>query len=186
MIKIGSKLFMVIHFLLTSAILLNYIILSKYQKIMASLQFIFCWRKHIFLTIIQIFTKKTFSLYLRNLHFDHPYTKNMKKCWMNLDAKLMLHDVCFFEIDEKCWSQQKYHMKSGQTHNIWKQQHNRFPMWSIHSNQRSGSEVRAIQKFEIGRLTSAKNSGIPYETLPLFPSPPSPSPPPGTQNLRYC
>ena len=48
-------------------------------------------------------------------------------------------------------------------------------MWSIHSNQRSGSEVRAIQKFEIGRLTSAKNSGIPYETLPLFP-PPSPSP----------
>ena len=44
-------------------------------------------------------------------------------------------------------------------------------MWSIHSNQRSGSEVRAIQKFEIGRLTSAKNSGIPYETLPLFPRP---------------
>ena len=55
-------------------------------------------------------------------------------------------------------------------------------MWSIHSNQRSGSEVRAIQKFEIGRLTSAKNSGIPYETLPLFPPPP----PPPLQVRKIC
>ena len=35
---------------------------SKNQKIMALLPFIFCWRKYIFLMIIQIFIKKFFPL----------------------------------------------------------------------------------------------------------------------------
>ena len=67
---------------------------------MALLPFIFCWRKHIFLIIIQIFTEKhisfnlwkvdslnmvdhSFFSFLRDLHTDNPllankYTKNIK------------------------------------------------------------------------------------------------------------
>lgn len=150
--------------------------------------------------IIQVFTEKHFSsnfwsadilnmvdpffsfweIYILIIHWWPicvPKTSNGVEC-----CSVMPHDVFFLKLMKSCWSQQKNHMKSGQTHNIWKQQHNRFPMWSIHSNQRSGSEVRAIQKFEIGRLTSAKNSGIPYETLPLFPPPP----PPPLQVRKIC
>ena len=77
-----------------------WVALSKYQKVMASLPFIFCWRKHIFLMIIQVFTEKHFpsnfwtadpgnmvdpSLFsfLRDLHtvntlVPNKYTKNIK------------------------------------------------------------------------------------------------------------
>ena len=77
-----------------------WVVLSKYQKIMVSLSFIFFWLKHIFLKIFQIFTEKHFSFnfwtanplnmvdlscisFLRNLYTDHPlvakkYTKNIK------------------------------------------------------------------------------------------------------------
>ena len=48
-------------------------------------------------------------------------------------------------------------MKSGQPHYIRKQQHNSFSMRVRHPNQTSYSEIRAIQKLEIGRLTSARN-----------------------------
>ena len=71
-----------------------WVVLSKYQKIMASLPFIFSWRKHIFLVIIHIFTEKHFSSnfwtvdplnmidpsffsFLRDLHIDHPLVANM-------------------------------------------------------------------------------------------------------------
>ena len=75
-------------------------VLSNYPKIMVSLSYIFCWGKHIFLIIIQIFTKKHFSFnfwttdplnivdpsfvsFLRDLHTDdtlvaNKYTKNIK------------------------------------------------------------------------------------------------------------
>ena len=36
-------------------------VLLKYQKILSSLQFILCWRRRIFLMIIQIFTEKYIS-----------------------------------------------------------------------------------------------------------------------------
>ena len=84
-----------------------WIVLSKYQKIMVSLQFIFCWRKHVFLMIIQIFTNKHFSSNfwtadllnmvdpsffsaLRKLHTDNTlvgneYTKNITWGWMGLN-----------------------------------------------------------------------------------------------------
>ena len=70
------------------------------KKIMVSLPFIFCWCKHIFLMVFQIFTEKHFSCnfqttdplnmvdpsffsFLRDLHTDdslvaNKYTKNIK------------------------------------------------------------------------------------------------------------
>ena len=39
-------------------------------------------------------------------------------------------DVFFLKSIKNCWSNQKYQtvVKDGQTHNIWEQQHNSFPM----------------------------------------------------------
>ena len=57
-------------------------------------------------------------------------------------------------------------MKSGQPHYIRKQQHNSFSMRVRHPNQTSYSEIRAIQKLEIGRLTSARNFSHTLQTPP--------------------
>ena len=84
----------------------NWVLPSKYQKIMVSLLFIFCWCMHIFL-MIQISTEKrfisnfwttdhlnmvdpSFSSFLRDLHRDNTlvaskYTKNLKWGWMGLN-----------------------------------------------------------------------------------------------------
>ena len=89
----------------------DWVVLSKYQKIMGSLQFIFCWSKHVFLMIIKIFIEKHFSSnfwtadslnmvhpsffsFLRELHPDNilvanKYTKSIKWGWM------MPHDIFF-------------------------------------------------------------------------------------------
>ena len=69
------------------------------------------------------------------------YTENIKWGWMGLnDATWRI----FPEIDEKMLTSAKYHMKDVQTHTIWKQQHNSFPMRVIHPNWTSGSKIRAI------------------------------------------
>ena len=39
---------------------------------------------------------------------------------------MMPYDIFFLKSMKNCWRQNKYHRKSGQTHNIWKQQHNSF------------------------------------------------------------
>ena len=116
---------------------------------MVSLPFIFCWRKHIFLMIIKIFIEKvffsnfwatdplnmvdpSFFSFLRDLHIDatvvaNNYTKKHKWGWMSLNDAT---DVFFLKSIKNCWSNQKYQtvVKDGQTHNIWEQQHNSFPM----------------------------------------------------------
>ena len=40
---------------------------------------------------------------------------------------MMLYDIFFLKSMKNCWRQNKYHRKSRQTRNIWKQQHNSFP-----------------------------------------------------------
>ena len=84
----------------------NWVLPSKYKKIMVSLLFIFCWCMHIFL-MIQIFTQKhylsnfwtgdhlnmvdsSFCSFLRELHSNNilaasKYTKNLKWGWMGLN-----------------------------------------------------------------------------------------------------
>ena len=111
---------------------------------MASLQFIFCWSKHILSIIIEIFIVKHFSfnfwtadslnmvhlsffsffkdLHIENILVANKYTKNIKWDWM------MPQDVFFLESMKICYLQQKYYVKGDQKHNIWNQQHNSFPM----------------------------------------------------------
>ena len=95
------------------------VVLSKNQKIMALLPFIFCWRKYIFLMIIQIFIKTFFPLIFflipwawLTLHFlafgeiyiqiiywwPSKYTKNIKWGWMGLNDTTWR---IFPEIDQK-------------------------------------------------------------------------------------
>ena len=112
---------------------------------MASLPFISCWCKYIFLIIIQILTEKSISSnvwiaeplnmadlsffsFLRDLHTDHPlvastYTKNIKKDWMGLDIGV------------------------------------------IHPIQTSGSEDRAVQGLEIGGPDVSKKFSHTLQTL---------------------
>ena len=98
-----------------------WVVLPKYWKIMVSLPFVFCWRKHILSVIIQIFTKTHFS---SNFWTAHP---------LNI---LTPHSLAFWEIYKyndatwciflksmkNCWYQQKNH------NNICKQQTYNFPM----------------------------------------------------------
>ena len=87
-----------------------WVVLSKYQKNMAPLPFIFCRRKHIFLMIIQTFTEKYFSAnlwtadslnivdlpffsFMRYLHTGNPlvankYNKNIKWGWIRLNDEV--------------------------------------------------------------------------------------------------
>ena len=71
-----------------------------------------------------------FFKFLRDLQTDNPlviikYTKIIKWGWMGFsDATWHI----FPEVNKNCWHQQKIHAKCGQTHKIWKQQHNKFPM----------------------------------------------------------
>ena len=66
MIKIEPKDFMIVSFLcfrIHYHLFESYwVVLSKYQNVMASLPFVFCLSKHIFLMIIQIFTERHFPL----------------------------------------------------------------------------------------------------------------------------
>ena len=124
-----------------------WVALSKYEKIMVS--FIFCLQKHIFLIIIQIFTESLiFELLVPwtclTLHFlvfweiyiliTHWWPIIMPKTSNGVEwSWITPHDLIFLKLMKNWWRQQKYHMKGGQTHNIWKQQHNSFPMrgyWS--------------------------------------------------------
>ena len=71
-----------------------------------------------------------FFTFLKDLHNDNllvanKYTKNIKWGWMGLnDATWRI----FLKSMKNCWHLQKYHIKSGQKHNIRKQQHSIFPM----------------------------------------------------------
>ena len=47
---------------------------------------------------------------------------------------MMPHDVFCLKSMKQYWRQQKYHMKGDQTHYIWKQQNDSFPMRDYSSN----------------------------------------------------
>ena len=152
-----------------------WVVLSEWQKFMVSLQFIFCWRKHFFLMIIQkdffyliaitywklIPSTQKWVMTCSNITLNIFYL--FKKIWL-CDVRLywmMPQDVFFLKSMENCLPQQKYHMKGFQMYNIWKQQHNSL----IHPNWTSSSEIRTIQRLEIGRQKSWRQqqiSTIPY------------------------
>ena len=158
MIKIEPKDFMIVSFICSR---IHYhlfgsywVVLSKHQNVMASLPFAFCWSKHIFLIIIQIFTERHFPLAFWLLiswtwlipHFlafweiyiliTHRWSINMSEASNGLEwGRIMPHGVYFLKLKKNWWRQQKYHMKGGQTHNIWKLQHNSFPMRGYYSSK---------------------------------------------------
>ena len=128
--------------------------------------------------IIHIFTEKHFSsnfwsadtlnmvdpffsfweIYILIIHWWPiciPKTSKGVEC-----CSLMPHDVFFLKLMKNCWSQQKNHMKGGQTHIIDINNVIAFHQGVIYPNWTSGSEIRAIQMFEnweIKMMTSARN-----------------------------
>ena len=102
-----------------------WVFLSKYQKIMASLPFTFCWRKQILLTLIQNFfflfdchnvlknslinTKMSQDLFQPTLNIFHLFLK-IWRCDIKWDW-MMPHDVFFLKSIKNCLLQQKYYMR---------------------------------------------------------------------------
>ena len=101
-----------------------WVVLSKYEKIMASLPFIFCCCKHIFLMIIQkefcflfdchnllknnpINTNRSQDLFQHTLNISCLFFSENLAMWRQM-GWMMLHDAFFLK---NCWRQQKYHMK---------------------------------------------------------------------------
>ena len=147
-----------------------WVVILKYQKVMASQPFIFRWRNHIFLMIIQIFTIKYFSSnfwtidplnmvdpsffsFLRDLHTDNTlrtnkYTKKIRLGWMELNIA-----TChiFLELMINC------DVSKTITWNVLKriifENNNVIALqWGdIHSNRTNGLEIRAIERLKIGR-----------------------------------
>ena len=106
-----------------------WVVLSKYQKIMALLPFNFSWRKHILLMIIQ---KEFFFLLLSKLTQNNPINRKMSQDLLISDFFFFLESIAlwrqkrlydamkyFPEIVKNCWHQQKCCMKGVQTHDIW-------------------------------------------------------------------
>ena len=158
MIKIEPKDFMIVSFLcfrIHYHLFESYwVVLSKYQNVMVSLPFVFCLSKHIFLMIIQIFTERHFSLVFGPLiswtrlipHFlafweiyiliIHQWPISISKAPNGPEwGRIMPHCIYFLKLKKNWWHQQMYHMKSGQTHNIRKLQHNSFPMRAYYSSK---------------------------------------------------
>ena len=195
LIKIGPEIFMITTTIFYSFVCIYWtvyclriyyhsfesycVVLSKYQKIMASFPFIFCWRKHVFWMIIQIFTENhffsnvwtadslnmvdpSFFSFLKDLHADNTlvtnkYTKNIKWVWMGLtDARWRI----FLEIDEKLLTSAKLVKRIIFENN----KRVAFQWGVIHPNQLSDLEIRAVQ---IGRRKSRRQqelSVIPYRS----------------------
>ena len=112
-----------------------WVVLSKYQKIMALLPFNFSWRKHILLMIIQ---KEFFFLLLSKLTQNNPINRKMSQ-------DLLISDFFFFwkallcDVKKDCMMPWSIFLKSLKTADIsknvaWKvfklmifeQQHNSF------------------------------------------------------------
>ena len=114
--SVTTELFIVAEFI-TTCLKATELFFQNIKNYGVILQFIFCWRKHIFLMIIQIFTEKHFSSNfwtanpqnMSDPHFlafweiyiliTHCWpTKNVKWNWMGLNDVTWL---IFPEIDEK-------------------------------------------------------------------------------------
>ena len=187
MIQIGPEIFMITTTIFYSFVCIYWtvyclriyyhsfesycVVLSKYQKIMASLPFISCWRKHVFWMIIQIFTENdffsnvwtadslnmvdpSFFSFLKDLHADNTlvtnkYTKNIKWVWMGLtDARLTYFSWNRWKIADVS--------KIGQTHNIWKQQESSFPMRGYSSKSVKWFRNKSRSNWETKKQTSAR------------------------------
>ena len=154
-----------------------WVVLSEWQKFMVSLQFIFCWRKHFFLMIIQkdffyliaitywklIPSTQKWVMTCSNITLNIFYL--FKKIWL-CDVRLywmMPQDVFFLKSMENCLPQQKYHMKGFQMYNIWKQQHNSLLLFI-----QIGQVVQKLEPFKGWKLGDKKadvsNKFQPYPT----------------------
>ena len=146
---------------------------------MASLSFIFCWRKQIFV-MIKFLQEKIFSsnfwtadplkmfiphfvafceIYILITHWwpiSTPKTSNGVEWGWRIP-----HDVFFPKSMKNYWRQ---HMKSGQMHNIWKQQHNNFPMRGYSS--KSDKLFRNYSHLNAERWKNWHQRTQPYPTGP--------------------
>ena len=113
---VSTELIIVSEFITTrlKAIELCYALLKKYGVI--TIPF-----------LLDSFSPQIFS-FLRDTDTGNPFVANKYTKKSNgFEWGWMMPYVIFFQKSMKnCWRQNKYNRKSGQKHNIWKQQHNSF------------------------------------------------------------
>ena len=102
-------------------------------------------------------TSRLLALWEICILITHWWPKSIPKHQMGLHGVGQRHMTYFSWNRWKMLTSAKNHMKSGQTHNIWKEQHDSFPMRGYSSKSVKWFRNRAIQMFGTKKMTSATN-----------------------------